>query len=84
MIGRLANAKAITPQTTFMQYLTLCLAGPFLRITLVRHLVVFHSRPEVTSDVMSGRILGPVVPDNRVKFGEHRLNHSREIPPEAA
>ena len=27
--------------------------------------------------------MGPVIPDNRVKFGDRRINLSREIPPEA-
>ena len=27
--------------------------------------------------------MGPVIPDNHVKFGDPRANHSREIPPEA-
>ena len=84
MNRRLANARAITNQTTFMQYLTFCLTGPLLPITFVQYLIAFHSRGEVTSDVISGRFLGPLVSDNRVKFGDHRLKHSREIPPEAA
>ena len=28
--------------------------------------------------------MGPVIPDNRVKFGDPRINLSQEIPPEAA
>ena len=35
------------------------------------------------SDVISGRFVGAVVPDNRVKFGDPRLNSSGEIPPKA-
>ena len=35
------------------------------------------------SDVLSGRFVGPLVPDNRVNFGDPRLNSSREIPPKA-
>ena len=42
-----------------------------------------HRRPEMASDVISGRFVGPVAPDNRVKFGDPRLKLSREIPPEA-
>ena len=35
------------------------------------------------SDVISGRFVGSVVPNNHVKFGDPRLNRSREMPPEA-
>ena len=66
------------------KYLTLWPAGPVLRITFVQYLIAFNSRPEVTSDVISGGFLEPVFPDNCVKFGDLCLNHSREIPPEAA
>ena len=31
---------------------------------------MFNSRPEATSDVISGIILGLVFPDNRVKFSD--------------
>ena len=41
------------------------------------------SRLEVAGDVISGTLMGPDVPDKRVKFGDLRLNHSREIPPKA-
>ena len=34
-------------------------------------------------DVVSGRFVGPVVPDSRMKFGDPHLNCSREIPSEA-
>ena len=57
-------------------------AGPFL-CTFVQYLVAFCSRPEAVSDVTSGRFVGPMVPDKRVKFRYPRLNHSREIPPDA-
>ena len=50
----------------------------------VQHLIVFCSRPEATSDVISGGFVGPVVPDNCMKFGDPRLNLSLEIPPQAA
>ena len=62
------------------KYLTLWLAGPVLRIIFVQYFIAFRSRLEVMSDVL----LGPVVPDNIVKFGDLRLSYSREIPPEAA
>ena len=54
-----------------------------LRISFVQYLVAFCSRPEVTSDVMSNRFVGPVVPDNRVIFGDPGLNLSQEIQHEA-
>ena len=46
-------------------------------------LVGFCSRPGATSDVISGRFVGPVVSNNCVKFGDPRLNLSQEIPLEA-
>ena len=58
-------------------------AGPVLRITFVQNLIAFCSGPEATGDVISGRFMGPVVPDNRVKFGDPHVNPSREIAPEA-
>ena len=64
-------------------YFTLWPAGPVLRVTFVQYLTAFCSRPEVMSDVISGGFVGPVVPDNRVKFGDPGFNRSREIPPEA-
>ena len=65
------------------KYLTLWPAGLVLRITFVQYLIAFCSRTEVTSDVISDRILRSVVPDKGVKFGDPRLNCSLEIPPEA-
>ena len=56
---------------------------PVLRITFVQYLIAFYSRQEETSDVISGSFVGPVNPDNDVKFGHPRRNLSREIPPEA-
>ena len=41
------------------------------------------SRLEVASGVISSRLMGPDVPDNRVKFVHPRNNLSREIAPEA-
>ena len=32
------------------------------------------------SDVIPSSFVQPVVPDNHVKFGDHRLNRSEEIP----
>ena len=40
-------------------------------------------RLEVAGDVLPGRLMEPDVPDNRVKYCYPRVNHSREIPPEA-
>ena len=54
------------------------------RVTFVQYLIAFCSRQELMSDIISVRFVEPVVADNCVKFGDHRLNHSREIPPEAA
>ena len=42
------------------------------------------SRKEVMSDVISGKFVGPVVPDKPVISGDPRLNRSLEIPHEAA
>ena len=61
-------------------YFTHWPTGPVLRNTFVQYLIAFCSRLEVMSDVISGRCVRPVVPDNRVKFGDRRLNLSREIP----
>ena len=58
-------------------------AGPVLRITFAQYLIAFCSRLEPTMDVISGRLMGPDVPDNRVKFGHPRIKLSRAIPPEA-
>ena len=41
-----------------------------------------HFSPEATSDVISSRFVGTVIPDNRGKFGNPCINLSREIPPE--
>ena len=57
--------------------------GPVLRNTFVQYLFAFYSRPEATSDVISDTFVGPVISDNRVKFGDPRINLSREIPPDA-
>ena len=66
-------------------YLTHWPPSPVLRISFVQYLIAFCSQPEVTSDIISSRFVGQVVPDNRVKFGDPpRLSHSGEIPPEAS
>ena len=44
---------------------------------------VDECRLEVAGDVISGKLMGPDVSDNRVKFGDSRDNLSREIAPEA-
>ena len=64
--------------------LTLWPAGPALRITFVHYLIAFGSRPEATSDAISGRFVGPVIPDNRVKFSDPRINRSPGIIPPGA
>ena len=40
-------------------------------------------RPEAIGDVISGNFVGPVVLGKPVKFHDHSLNDSREMPPEA-
>ena len=57
--------------------------GPVLRITFVQYFIAFCSRPEVTSDIISGNFVGTVVPDNHVKFDDPCLNGSPEFPPQA-
>ena len=51
--------------------------------TFVQYFIAFCSRPEAPSDVISGRSVGPVVPDKCVKACDPRLNRSQEIPPKA-
>ena len=65
------------------KYLTLCRPDPFLHITFVQYLIAFCSWPELTSDIISGKFVGPVVSDNPVKFSGSRLNFYQEILPEA-
>ena len=64
-------------------YLTLRPTLPVLRIAFPQYFMAFCSRPEATSDVISGRFVWPLIPDKRVKFGYPRINLSREITPEA-
>ena len=81
MNGRLANASGIG------EYLTRRArpAGrPVSRVTFVTYLVTFCSRLEAPSDVLWSVCVGLVIPDKRLKFGDPRLNPSREIPSEAA
>ena len=56
--------------------------APVLR-TFVLYLIAFCNQPKAASDVISDRFVVPTVPDKRAIFREHRLNHSREIPPAA-
>ena len=50
----------------------------------VQYLIAFCSRPEATSDVITGRFVESIVPENHVKFGDDsRLNLSQEFLPEA-
>ena len=58
-------------------------AGPVLCITFVQYLIAFCRRPEATNNVISGKFVGSVISDNRVKHGDPRINLSQEIPPEA-
>ena len=64
-------------------YLTRKPARPVLRITYVQYLTAFCSQPKATSDVISGRSVGPLVLDSRANFPDPHSNFSRDIPPEA-
>ena len=57
-------------------------AAPVLR-TFLQYSFAFCSRPEVANDVMSGRFVRLVDPDQCVKFRDPRLHRSPEIRPEA-
>ena len=52
--------------------------APILR-TFVQYLIAYGDRLETASDVISGRFVGPIVPDKSVKFGDPRSNCSRYI-----
>ena len=54
-----------------------------LTLTLTQYLIAFCSRPEATYDLMPSGFEEPVDPDDRVKFGDPRLNFSQESPPAA-
>ena len=56
------------------------LTGPVLR-TCVQYLVVICRRPKAASDVTFNNFVRPIVPEKLIKFGDHRLNRSRETPP---
>ena len=60
-------------------YLTLWPAEPVLRITFVQYLILFCSRPEVTSDVISSANVGQVSLEVPVKFCDSSSNASRDI-----
>ena len=60
--------------------LTLWAAGSVC-ITLVQYLIWQPTGSNY--DVISGIFVGPVITDRCVKFGDLRLNLSREIPSEA-
>ena len=49
----------------------------------VQYLIAVCRRLEAASDVISGRLAGPVALDKHVKFHDPSLNRSREIPPDA-
>ena len=53
-------------------------ATPVLR-TFVQYLIASSSRPEIASDVISGKFVGPVVPDKLVKFRDPGLNRSPDV-----
>ena len=50
---------------------------------VLRGFCAFCSRPEAAMDVISSKFVGLIVPDKRVKFRDHRLNHSGEIQPKS-
>ena len=49
----------------------------------VQYLIAFCSRLEAASCVISGSFVGPVVSDERVKYGDLHLTLSQAILPEA-
>ena len=49
----------------------------------MQYFVAFSSRLEADSDVISGSVVGPIVPDKGVKFRHPRLNPYPEIRPKA-
>ena len=51
-----------------------------------QYLIAFCSRPGGASDrdIVSGRFVGPIIPDKRAKFHDPRLNRSGQIQPKAA
>ena len=54
------------------QIITLWPARRVLR-SFVQYLIVFFSRPEATSDVVSGMLVRPIVPNKHAKFGGSHL-----------
>ena len=56
-------------------YFTLWPAGPVLRVTFVQYLIAFCSRPQVMSDVITGRFYVELDPDSlHVTTGVLRKN----------
>ena len=58
-------------------------AGPVVR-TFVHYVIAFCSWPETASDVITGRSVGPIVYNKRVKFHDPPSTRFQEIPPKAA
>ena len=56
------------------------LASSALR-TFVQYLIAFCRRQEAAVGVISGKFVGPIVPDKLVKLFEPPLNRSGEIQP---
>ena len=52
--------------------------------TFVQYIFAFCSRPGTSSDIISRRFWGSIVPDKPVKFRGPRFNSSREMPPPVA
>ena len=55
----------------------------FTHFFAVVNCTAFCSRPEVTSDIASGRLMGKTVPENTVRFRDPRLDRSWAIRPRA-
>ena len=52
---------------------------PVLRITFVQYLIAFCTRPDATSDVVSGVAYRPIGVMVHAKFNDSRSNRSRDI-----
>ena len=63
-------------------YFTLWRTTAILCITFVQYLFAFCSQLEAYSNVIFGKFVGPLIPNNHVKFCDTRMNLSQEIPPE--
>ena len=46
----------------------------------MQYLIAYCSRPEAAIDIISGMLVGTIVPDKRVKYRDPRLSHSVDAP----